>query len=76
MVKLFKDASLPWWTKESAEFGYTDFYIDSPRREKVFSKDYLVITFLAILSMSREQEIEIEQENNFKNIIINRKGDF
>ena len=40
-----------------------------------FSKEYVVVTFLAILSMSRKQEIEIEQESNFKNIIIKEKGD-
>lgn len=40
-----------------------------------FNKDFIVITFLAILSMSRKQEIEIQQENNFKNILIKEKGD-
>lgn len=40
-----------------------------------FSKEYVVVTFLALLSMSRNQEIEIEQENNFKNIIIKEKGE-
>jgi hypothetical protein len=41
----------------------------------VFSKEYVVVTFLAVLSMSRNQEIEIEQETNFKNIIIKEKGE-
>lgn len=41
---------------------------------EVFTKEYVVVTFLSILSMSRKQEIEIEQENNFKNIIIKEKG--
>jgi len=41
---------------------------------EVFTKEYVVITFLSILAMSRKQEIEIEQENNFKNIIIKEKG--
>lgn len=41
---------------------------------EVFTKDYVVITFLSILSMTRKQEIEIEQEDNFKNIIIKEKG--
>lgn len=40
-----------------------------------FNKECIVVTFLAILSMSREQEIVIEQENNFNNIIIIRKGE-
>ena len=39
-----------------------------------FSKEYVVVTFLAILSLSRKQEIELEQESNFKNIIIKEKG--
>ena len=40
-----------------------------------FSKKYIVVTFLAILSMSRNQEIDIEQENNFNNIFIKEKSD-
>lgn len=40
----------------------------------VLTKEYVVITFLAILSMSKKQEIELEQENNFNNIIIKQKG--
>lgn len=38
-----------------------------------YSKNYIVVTFLAILNLSRKQEIEIEQENNFKNIYIKGK---
>ena len=41
-----------------------------------FSKGYIVVTFLAILSMSRKHEIEIQQESNFKNIIIKEIGGF
>ena len=40
-----------------------------------FNKEIVVVTFLAILSMTRKQEIIIEQENNFKNIIIKEKGE-
>lgn len=36
----------------------------------VITKDYIVVTFLAILSMSKRQEIDIKQDNNFNNIII------
>lgn len=36
----------------------------------VYRKDYIVVTFLAILSMAKKQEIEIKQDNNFGNIII------
>lgn len=38
-----------------------------------YSKNYIVVTFLAILNLSRKQEIEIDQENNFKNIYIKGK---
>ena len=38
------------------------------------TKEYIVITFLAILSMSKRQEILIKQDNNFENIIIEAKG--
>lgn len=51
------------------------FQVDFNELFEVFSKEYIVVTFLAILSMSRNQEIEIEQENNFKNIIIKEKGE-
>lgn len=49
--------------------------IDFKELFDTFSKDYIVVTFMAVLSMSRNQEIEIEQEDNFKNIIIKGKGD-
>ena len=35
-----------------------------------FNKDYIVITFLSILSLARKNELIIEQENNFNNIIL------
>ena len=41
---------------------------------ETYNKEYIVITFLSILSMSRNKEITIEQENNFKDIIIKEKG--
>ena len=53
--------------KKKKKVNFTDLF-------EVFTKEYIVITFLSILSMSRKQEIEIEQENNFKNIIIKEKG--
>ena len=53
--------------KKKKKVNFTDLF-------EVFNKEYVVITFLSILAMSRKQEIEIEQENNFKNIIIKEKG--
>lgn len=40
----------------------------------IITKEYVVVTFLSILNMTRKQEIIIEQENNFNNIIIKEKG--
>ena len=42
---------------------------------KESSKQYIIITFLAILSMYKNQEIELEQEHNFNDILIKEKGD-
>ena len=38
--KLLKEAGYQWEEKVSSAEGYIDFYIDAPRREKVFTKDY------------------------------------
>lgn len=40
---------------------------------EVITKEYVVVTFLAILSLSKKQEIEIAQNKNFDNIIIKSK---
>lgn len=37
---------------------------------EVHRKDYIVVTFLSILEMSKDNEITIEQDDNFGNIII------
>lgn len=37
---------------------------------EVHTKDYIVVTFLSILEMSKDREITIEQDDNFGNIII------
>ncbi len=39
-----------------------------------FNKDYVVVTFLSILTMAKKQELVIMQENNFSEIIISLKG--
>ena len=36
----------------------------------IHTKDYIVVTFLAVLDLVRKQEVLIEQENNFKEIYI------
>ena len=40
-----------------------------------FTKDYFVVTFLSILDLSKRQELEIVQENNFSKIFLVNKGD-
>lgn len=42
--------------------------------KETINKEYIIVTFLAILSMSKKQEIEIVQENNFKDIIIKERN--
>lgn len=39
----------------------------------VLSKDYIVVTFLSILSLTKNGEIIIKQENNFNNIVMEAK---
>ena len=53
--------------KNKKELNFVDLFDE-------FTKEYFVITFLSILSMCRNQELVIEQQNNFKNIIIKEKG--
>ena len=35
-----------------------------------YSKDYIIVTFLSILELVKEQEIDLEQEHNFAPIYI------
>ena len=39
----------------------------------IMSKDYIIVTFLSVLDMSKEKEINIIQEDNFKPIIIEKR---
>lgn len=55
--------------KKSKKVNFTDLF-------EISSKEYIIVTFLAVLSMSKNQEIQIEQEYNFNDIIIRNKGDF
>ncbi len=38
-------------------------------------KDYVIVTFLSILSMCKKSEIEIKQENNFDDIYLSLRSD-
>lgn len=35
-----------------------------------FSRDYVIVTFLSILDLARNQDVLIEQDNNFKDIVL------
>ena len=37
---------------------------------KEYNKSYIVVTFLAILNLSKKENIKLKQENNFKEIYI------
>ena len=39
-----------------------------------YNKEYIVVTFLSILTMAKKQELIIEQDNNFDKITISLKG--
>ncbi len=41
---------------------------------EVNKRDYIIVTFLSILTMCKKQEISINQDNNFKEIILSLKG--
>ena len=38
-----------------------------------FNKDYVIVTFLSILNMGKNNEISIMQEVNFSDIIIEKR---
>ena len=62
------------WRKQ--EYLESNRLIDDSKFEELFdiiSKEYVVVTFLAILSMAKKQEISINQTNNFNEIIIEAK---
>lgn len=40
-----------------------------------YKKDYVVVTFLSILSLARKQELEIKQEDNFDKIYLSYRGE-
>lgn len=39
-----------------------------------FTKDYVVVTFLSILSLAKKQELVIKQDSNFSNIVLSLRG--
>lgn len=40
---------------------------------EIKSKDYIVVTFLSVLNMARNQELDIKQDKNFGNIYLEEK---
>lgn len=51
--------------KNKKQVEFTDLF-------DIYSKDYIVITFLSILTMARHQELSITQDKNFGKIMIER----
>ena len=49
--------------KINKEMDFFDLFDD-------YSKEYIIVTFLSILDMSKNKEIQIVQKNNFENILI------
>lgn len=41
----------------------------------IISKEYIIVTFLSILELSKKQELDIVQDNNFDKIYLINKGD-
>ena len=54
--------------KQKKKVDFTDLF-------EIVRKDYIVVTFLAILNMARHNELKIIQNYNFDNIIIENVGD-
>ncbi len=42
----------------------------------IYNKEYVVVTFLALLDMAKNQEVCVNQENNFERIWIVKEGSF
>ena len=49
--------------------------VDFEELFEVYSKDYIVVTFLSILNLAKKQEIEIKQEDNFNKIYLSLRGE-
>ncbi len=49
--------------------------IDFEELFEIHKKDYIIVTFLSILSMARKQEITIKQDDNFDNIYLTYRGE-
>ena len=49
--------------KEKRKVNFTSLF-------DVFTKEYVVVTFLTILEMAKQREISIKQDNNFENIVV------
>lgn len=65
-----KEYSVSIRSKEIRNILKTKKKIDFEELFEVVTKDYVVVTFLSILNLSKNQELIIEQENNFSKIIL------
>ena len=75
----YKEMTKPLNTKiEKKEYSVDERCVEIKNKIKLknslkfeeLTKEYVVVTFLAILSMAKKQEISIKQDNNFNNITI------
>lgn len=49
--------------KEKKQVGFKELF-------DIYSKDYIVVTFLSILDLARKQELNIKQDHNFEDIYL------
>ena len=47
-------------------------YVEFTSLFEEFTKEYVVVTFLSILEMAKDNEITLKQDKNFGNILLER----
>lgn len=52
--------------KEKKQIGFEDLF-------EINTKEYIVVTFLSVLSLAKKQELKIIQDQNFSNIVLSLK---
>ena len=65
-----KEISVEERRKSIQKILHTKKKVDFSELFEVITKEYIVVTFLAILEMARKNELYIRQENNFDKIIV------
>lgn len=65
-----RELSVEHRTREIRDILRTKTHVDFFELFEIPSKDYIVVTFLSILEMTKNKEINIRQEEKFSNILI------